>query len=203
MDVNRPIARTLSGSGVKIIYNKRIRNNEFYLNNLEWIKWLSYVPDKHLKRIKDLEEKDVSNLSLEEINEIREYKYEMRMVDLFKKYDTMEISKSEYMEVYNFMVNKSIDKLMLSKLSSEELKKARDKIKYYGQVSSDILSKKIEEEQKTDVYNNLSMVDAYVLHVISKINFVRNMKKLEGELGALIEKNNTLVKKRGKIFYEN
>ena len=192
MSFNRVMAKMMAGSDIKIVHGKVIGNIEPYI---EWIKWLSYVQKFQKARIQELNSKRIEEMALEELDELRIYKSQIRMLELFKKYGTSEISKDEYMEVYDFMINQSINELMLSKLTLEELKYAKDQIQYFSQIQSEELSKKVNDEQKTDNYENLSMVDSYILHIISRVNFVRSMSKFNREIKAQLRENASMRKK--------
>ncbi len=186
MIINRVMANMMAGSDVKIIHGEVIGNVDPYI---EWIKWLSYVPEFQKVRIQKLNSKRVEKMTLEELDELRTYKSQIRMLELFKIYGTNEISKDEYMEVYDFMVNQSIDELMLSKLSLEELRYAKDQIQHFSKISNEELRKKVNEEQKADNYENLSMVDSYILHIISRVNFARSMSRLNREIESQLREN--------------
>ncbi len=196
MSFNRVMAKMMAGSDIKIVHGKVIGNIDPYI---EWIKWLSYVPEFQKARIQELNSKRIEEMALEELDELRIYKSQIRMLELFKKYGTSEISKDEYMEVYDFMINQSINELMLSKLTLEELKYAKDQIQYFSQIQSEELSKKVNDEQKTDNYENLSMVDSYILHIISRVNFVRSMSKFNREIEAQLRENASMRKK--SLYY--
>ncbi len=121
------------------------------------------------------------------------------MLELFKIYGTNKISKEEYMEVYNYMESESIDKLMISKLSKQELKYAKEQIQYFRKISSEELRKKVKIEQKEENYLNLSMVDSYILHLISRIDNARNTAKLNNDIKRELEKNDIMLRK--SIYY--
>lgn len=195
MSFNREMANILVGSGAKIIYGEIIGNVDPYI---EWIKWLSYVPKFQQTRVKKLNSKKIKDMSLEEKEEVRNYKNQKRMSKLFKIYGSSDISKEEYMEVYNYMLNQSIDELMLSKLTSEELKYAREQIQHYSQIPKDELKKKVKTEQKEDNYKKLSMVDSYIFHIISRINFARSLAELDRNIEAQLNSNAAM---RQKSFY--
>lgn len=196
MIVNRVMANMIAGSDIKIIHGEVIGNVDPYI---EWIKWLSYVPEFQKARIQELNSKRVEEMTLEELDELRAYKSQIRVLGLFKIYGTNKISKDEYMEVYDFMVNQSIDELMLSKLSFEELRYAKDQIQYFSQIPSEELRKKVNEEQKADNYENLSMVDSYILHIISRVNFARSMSKLNREIETQLRENDAMRKR--SLYY--
>ena len=139
MSFNREMANMLAGSNVKVIHGEVIGNVDPYI---EWIKWLSYIPKFQQLRIQELNSKKVADISIEELNEVKEYRNQSRMLRLFKIYGTSEISKNEYMEVYNFMKKQKIDDLMLSKLSVEELKYAKEQIQHFSEISNEELRQK-------------------------------------------------------------
>lgn len=96
-DFNRQMAKMMSGTKTKVICGEVMGNIDPLT---EWIKWLSYTPDFQKKRINELQNKKVIELSLSELDELRENLYQKRMLDLIKIYGTEQISKDEYMEVY-------------------------------------------------------------------------------------------------------
>jgi len=103
------------------------------------------------------------------------------------------------MEVYDFMENQSIDEFMLSKLSCEELKYAKQQIQHFRQIPRKELRKKVNEEQKEENYEKLSMADSYVLHIISRLDFARSISELDKKIKAQIDTKNA-VRQRG-IYY--
>lgn len=199
MSFNRMMANVLASSGTKLIHGEVMGNINPYE---EWIKWLSYIPEFQKTRIQELNSKTGEELTSKELEEIKFYKKQFRMLELFKIYGTDKISKDEYMEVYNYMINHSIDELMLSKLSVKELKNAKEQIQYFTQLSNEELREKILFEQKNDNYKNLSMVDSYILHIISRINYKRNMEKLDNEIKVHL-KENALMRERSLYYATN
>ena len=150
------------------------------------------------KIINELQNKKVIELLLSELDELRENLYQKRMLDLIKIYGTEQISKDEYMEVYDYIKNESIDRIMLSKLTKEELDYVKENISKYSSLSREELNLKINKEQEKSTYNSLSMVDSYILHIISRISFSRSIGKLNDEIASRIEENNVM---RQKNYY--
>ena len=70
------------------------------------------------------------------------------------------------MEVYDYMGN-SIKNVMLRKLTKEELNYANEEIKRLNTLSKTEILTKLKNESSEETYNNLSMVDTYILHVVS------------------------------------
>ena len=196
MKSNRIITKEIAANGVKVIHGKVVSNINPYI---EWVKWLSYVPKFEQLRIQELNSKNIEELSLDELSEIKKYKYQNRMLELFKKYGTNVISKKDYMEVYDFMVNQSIYDLMLSKLTLEEIKIAKEKIEFFKGISIDELREKVSIEKNIDIYKDLSMVDSYILHVISEFDYLKGIKKLNKEVYSQIKENDVMRQK--SLYY--
>jgi hypothetical protein len=192
--INRMIAKEMAKSGGKVtlIHGNVIGN----INPLiEWIKWLNYEPEFEKIRMEYLDTKKVSELTLEELEEASKYIRNRIFARLFKIYGTKDCSEEDYMRVYDYMTHESINELMLSKLTSEELKYAKEKINYFSQISFDELNVKVKNEKQPEIYAELSMADSYVLHVISDINYKRNISKLEKEIDVQIKRNDVIRQK--------
>ena len=100
------------------------------------------------------------------------------------------------MKVYEYMCNESIEELMISKLTPEELQYAKQEITRLSKIPSDQLSCIIKEEQEK--YEQLSMVDSYILHIISGIDYARSLSSLDKELNSQLEQNAVM---RRRSFY--
>ena len=187
------------GGKVKIIHGNVVGNVS---PNIEWVKWLSYEPEFEKKRIEYFDSKKISKLSLEELEEASKYSRNKVFARLFKIYGTSECSEEDYMKVYNYMCNESIEELMLSKLTSEELRYAKQEITRLSKVSKEQLSAKVREEQTPEKFEQLSMVDSYILHIISDIDYARSMANLNRRIDAQLEQNE-IVRQRGLYYASN
>lgn len=162
---------------------------------LEWKKWLSYVPEFERKRIEYFDSKKISELSYDELEEASRYRKNQIFAELFQVYGTSECSKENYMMVYNYMSNESILELMLSKLTPEESYHAREEIEKLSSLSKEELNAKVKREQRVEVYNRLSMVDSYILHLLSNVNCARNISSVNKQFVAELERN-TAIRQR-------
>lgn len=162
---------------------------------LEWKKWLSYVPEFERKRIEYFDSKKISELSYDELEEASRYRKNQIFAELFQVYGTSECSKENYMMVYNYMSNESILELMLSKLTPEESYHAREEIEKLSSLSKEELNAKVKREQRVEVYNRLSMVDSYFLHLLSNVNCARNISSVNKQFVAELERN-TAIRQR-------
>jgi len=143
---------------------------------LEWLKWLSYEPKHEIDRKNYLNSKNIKTLTIYEIDELIKYRDYERMKILLTKYNNNLCSQSEYTEVFYYL-SKSINELINIKLTKEEMIIAKDKLNNLSNISQEELNKKIKTEKKIENYLNLSMIDSYVFHVISNIDYVRGISK--------------------------
>ncbi len=169
---------------------------------LEWKKWLSYVPEFERKRIEYFDSKKISELSYDELEEASRYRKNQIFAELFQVYGTSECSEENYMMVYNYMSNESILELMLSKLTPEELYHAREEIEKLSNLSKEELNAKVKREQRVETYNQLSMVDSYILHLLSNVNCARNISSVNKEIAAELERN-TAIRQRTLSYSKN
>lgn len=169
---------------------------------LEWKKWLSYVPEFERKRIEYFDSKKISELSYDELEEASRYRKNQIFAELFQVYGTSECSEENYMMVYNYMSNESILELMLSKLTPEELYHAREEIEKLSNLSKEELNAKVKREQRIEIYNQLSMVDSYILHLLSNVNCARNISSVNKEIAAELERN-TAIRQRTLSYSKN
>ena len=189
MIFSNEMLKEMAKDGVKVIPGNIFGN---IMPDLEWLKWLSYEPKFEKERIAYLNSKKVTDLSYEELKEISTYKRNKIMAKLFKIYGTNKCKEEEYMLVYDYMVNESIEELMLSKLTKEELQYAKKEIIRLSKIPKEELNAKITKERTKENYPKLSMVDSYILHVISDINHNRNISNLSKLIGEQINHNNAM-----------
>jgi len=162
---------------------------------LEWLKWLSYVPNFEKEKLALLDTKKVSELTWGELDYVISRKRNNMLAGLFKSYGTGECTEEEYLTVYNFMRTESIEKLMLSKLTLEEIEYAKSEIARLSKVPQEELSKKVNEEKKPENYESLPMVDAYILHIIAEADFANRMNRVNLELSAQAARHDAIDQK--------
>ena len=179
MKLNRSMVEILIQEGVKTTSPNIIGEISIYN---EWIKWLSYVPEFDKDKIK-------------------KYKKQKRLVELFKKYGTKDITIDEYIEVFEFMQNNDIEKFMKRKLTKEELQYAKRQIKHYNNVSNKELEYKINNEKEEDNYKKLSMVDAYILHNICIMSSINSSINLCDDIEN--QSKNTYIPSKGLYYASN
>lgn len=196
MSINKAIANVLAGKEAKLIHGQCVGQMNPYV---EWLKWLSYESEYEKQLMNLVASKTSLEFSYDELQKVCRIKRNRVFADLFKRYGTSGCSEEEYMMVYDYMCKESIEELMVSKLSSAELRSAKEKIIYFSRMKKEQLREKIHKEQDAEVYEKLSMEDSYLLHIISNFNFVRTIGKLNKEIDAQISKNNAMAQK--SLYY--
>lgn len=161
----------------------------------EWIKWLSYYSEDTKNRLNEIINKPNESLSFDEMREYEKFREQLKALVLLNRYLDDNLTNSQYKFLLDFICNESIEEYMKSKLSKEELESAKEKINKYSNVPKVILNDKVMNEKNEEVYDNLSMEDAYVLHMISKINHQRNLEELDDDIRIQNEKNNRIIQK--------
>lgn len=147
----------------KLLYVVKGINGCCILPLEEWIKWLLYPNERSTSH------KNIENMSLEKLKEYKEQFEQVKMAELFFKYQNKECTELEHDLVYHYMINHSIEELMESKMNEKELNQAKILLAELKNLSSSEIKNYIQE--KNSDYNNLSKIDAYVLHYISIFNY--------------------------------
>lgn len=89
----------------------------------------------------------------------------------------------------------TIKNVMLRKLTREELNYADEEIKRLNTLSKTEILTKLKNESSEETYNNLSMVDTYILHVVSNDFLQKKLFKRDKGLVAELDRNETIRQK--------
>lgn len=199
-DFNREMIEELSEIGTKFY----VIPGPFYLKHpeLEWIKWLSYESKREKQIKRKLNNKNVSELSLEDKEMLIKYQQYDRMKDLIIKYVNMECTKDEILQTYDFLATHSISNLMLDKLTNEELKTAKDKLKEFANKNTKELYKIIDDVFDNDRYKELSMIDAYVIHQLDAKTYEISKVKMD-QKRLIYDRENTEISIKSGIYSQN
>ena len=87
---------------------------------LEYLKWLTYIPEFEFNELDTLTRKNIKDLTSSEIDRIKILKQRQEMVSVFKRYVSDECTKDDILSVYDYMKENSLEVLMLSKLTHEQ-----------------------------------------------------------------------------------
>lgn len=157
----------------------------------EWIKWLSYKPSFEQEKITYISLKTVTDLTVDDLETLLQYKKEEKMTLLFKKYKSNECTADEFMEVYNYMSN-SITDLMLRKLTRSELEAANMELSKFNDFDTEKLDEKVKTTKNEEDYNALSMIDSYVVHMLAIKKVRIKSKGYQKSLTAELRRNNAM-----------
>lgn len=124
----------------KLLYVVKGINGCCILTLEEWIKWLLYPNERSTSH------KNIENMSLEELKEYKEQFEQVKMAELFFKYQNKECTELEHDLVYHYMINHSIEELMESKMNEKELNQAKILLAELKNLSSSEIKNYIQEK---------------------------------------------------------
>ena len=146
-----------------------------------WLKWLRYIPQFQ----KDKISMAVGDLSLENVEYI---KRNNDLISLFEKFSEGKCSTDESKRVLRYMeADGKLQGIMLSKLTSEELKEAKVRIGKLHQ-DSKYLDEMVACMRDVEAYEELSMVDSFIAYCASEIWTKISLVDLEAQISAQIQK---------------
>lgn len=151
----------------------------------EELKWINYIPE-HLKSILD---KDVSELTKNEISIIQHLKAEQEIKPYFENFISEErITSISAYKVYEYMSSMDLFTYAYMKLTEEELKYCNDELSKTNEENE-------IESRITELNQSSSMKDSFLVYLLQKkLVKIRN-KKSENELRAEIDRNNGIAEK--------
>lgn len=168
----------------------------------EWIAWLNYEPKFEKQRKKYLMSRKFEELNASEQIELSHYIKYQTYADLFNKYETNTCTQEEYIKVCNFMKIESLEDLIISKLTAEELNYVKSEINRIENLS--LTDFESEYRKLRDLYFNeqLTMTERYVYYLSSRIATYRNNIRVENEISVQL-KGNENMRYRSYIYSQN
>lgn len=168
----------------------------------EWIAWLNYEPEFKKQRKNYLMSRKFEELNESEQIELSHYIKYQTYADLFNKYETNTCTQEEYIKVCNFMKIESLEDLIISKLTTEELNYVKSEINRIENLS--LTDFESEYRKLRDSYFNeqLTMTERYVYYLSSRIATYRNNIRVENEISAQL-KGNENMRYRSYIYSQN
>ena len=129
---------------------------------LEYLKWLTYVPEFEFKEMNNLLNKNIWELTSDEFDKIKVLKQRQEMIGVFKRYVSDECRKEDVLPVYDFMKQNNLEELMLSKLTHEQYAKAKRLISNYLSISnSDLIIEGLNEDEMLKSYTEYHLDKFY------------------------------------------
>ena len=145
--------------------------------DVEWYKWLRYESEIEKERVDLINSKNVNEITHKDIEFLKRQKelpnFKKNLDEYFLKHNcNPEISKVVVMCHEN---PKLLEKIMIDKLTEEELLEAEKKLLNYKQIKElDILGEIVNNFENS--YNDLSYVDAFVYHYLADYYYYRSYR---------------------------
>lgn len=168
----------------------------------EWIAWLNYEPEFEKQRKKYLMSRKFEELNASEQIELSHYIKYQTYADLFNKYETNTCTQEEYIKVCNFMKIESLEDLIISKLTAEELNYVKSEINRIENLSLTDFESEYRKLRDLHFNEQLTMTERYVYYLSSRIAAYRNNIRVENEISAQL-KGNENMRYRSYIYSQN
>lgn len=150
----------------------------------EYSKWLSYIPDFEKQYITELADKDIFDLSSDQVESIKNFKKRQELIPIFERYLSENCQLEDILPVYDYMKKTDLFDLMKSKLTSDELDEAKAIVLKEKQLPFNDLYAFVKENKKAENYKSLTMVEAFALHLLNRIATDKTCRKLDQEISA-------------------
>ena len=178
-----------------------IKNNKLELNReliAKYFMWLSYIPTKEQEILKLLSAQPNYALTQSDLKKLKKAQKQVKQSEMFLRYLRNKASKKDYLAIYDFINQFSIEKILLKKLTKEETEYAENEInKYY----LDLEKRDNYILKQNNNYLNLSATEAYILHRLEKEVFESNLIQFNNLLLEEILRNSTTrVKSHQKLL---
>ena len=168
----------------------------------EWIAWLNYEPEFEKQRKNYLMSRKFEELNESEQIELSHYIKYQTYADLFNKYETNTCTQEEYIKVCNFMKIESLEDLIISKLTAEELNYVKSEINRIENLSLTDFESEYRKLRDLHFNEQLTMTERYVYYLSSRIAAYRNNIRVENEISAQL-KGNENMRYRSYIYSQN
>ena len=168
----------------------------------EWIAWLNYEPEFEKQRKKYLMFRKFEELNASEQIELSHYIKYQTYADLFNKYETNTCTQEEYIKVCNFMKIESLEDLIISKLTAEELNYVKSEINRIENLSLTDFESEYRKLRDLHFNEQLTMTERYVYYLSSRIAAYRNNIRVENEISVQL-KGNENMRYRSYIYSQN
>ena len=187
--MDREVLAVIGKKNCKIIPAKFVGHVDPYI---QWIKVLSFVTSKEEEEIKPIKNKKSDDLSFDDMNMLVKYREHKRMLDLITKLNARELTGDAWDEVNSFIHKASLESFLKSYLTEEELEYANKCVESFKKITRAEMKEFVESHQKLDVYQGLSLVEVYVLYLVTKIRLARIDKDDEAKLDEYSERNHEM-----------
>ena len=158
-----------------------------------WLKWLRYIPQFQKNKIDSINSMAVSDLSLEDVEFLKYIKRNDELISLFEKFSESKRSTDESKRVQrNMEAEGGLQGIMLSKLTSEELKEAKVRIDKLHQ-DSKYRDEMVDCMRDVEAYEELSMVDSFIAYCALEMWMKISLAELEAQISDQIQKRSISI----------
>ena len=133
------------------------------------LKLLSFNSDTENERINEVAKKLPSNITKEDIEYFNRYKNIQKYLEILVKYKQQNNLTREDWKILNECLYENLEKIILDKLSKEELLKLKEKLNEYCKTSMERLKIIILEYEKK--YDDLNLQDASIYYFLSSFYY--------------------------------
>lgn len=168
----------------------------------EWIAWLNYESEFEKQRKNYLMSRKFEELNKSEQIELSHYIKYQTYANLFNKYETNTCTQEEYIKVCNFMKIESLEDLITSKLTVEELVYVKSEINRIENLSSADFESEYRKLRDSYFNEQLTMAERYVYYLSSRIAAYRSHISAENEISAQLKENEDM-RYRSYIYSQN
>lgn len=166
----------------------------------EWKYLLSIDEPGEVERVNELSQKEIKDISLEEMQEIIAYRQRHKLVELFDKYDKEECTVEEHQKVYDYMREHTLEAKLRELIGNEGFHEALNRAKEFDELPLEDRFNYVHAQ--TEVYESLSLVDRYALRVIaSNANTQANKETNDRIQEETWERQSNLLKQLSKDGY--
>lgn len=164
----------------------------------EWIKWLTYSLLQRKEQVSELKQKDIDFLSAKELEFLLNYAQDEKILASLNHVRNSVASADEAMEVYDFLKTNSIVRFMERTLSKEDLELAKEWLHAIEAMDTEAKTEYLKEKLSPGQYEQLSMVDAYVVHIALYHDMVESEKRCDREIRTRVKENNDMAFRSGR-----
>lgn len=145
----------------------------------EWIRFLSYVSHDDESFFNKLNGKSLEQITKDEMKRYLKIKEQKLMADLFIKYKNKDCIKKEHDCVCEYMRN-SLEDFMRSRLTEDELNESYKTLAIFRKKEIPELEDYIKDKMSN--YNNLTLVNAYILYEVREIRYNKKTDEINNKI---------------------
>ena len=161
---------------------------------VQFYRWLLYMPDFYQKYIDNISSKSVDDLSFEELCDYIDFIKQQKVLKELEQFFTDKWYLVDYDLIEDYINSHSLSEIKKSKLTDEEYQDVISKIRRkYGNISEDTIAMISDgfrllnlDSHNKELYDNLSMIDAFIFDFENNLEFNRSIQALNEDCKARV-----------------